>query len=236
MLAKFLNFLQIQQAQASATERLVSVAGSFFGILLVVMISVYLHDQADIDHSSAAIVVASMGASAVLLFAAPHSPLSQPWPLVGSHLISAMIGVGCAMLIPSPVIAAAVAVSLAIGAMQVLRCLHPPGGATALAAVIGGDAVHSLGFEFVLTTVLINVLTILAVAVVFNYPFPWRRYPVSWSRKPGQSEGRKQPYPDISHADFVAAPSEIDTFIDITEDDLLRIYDLVTRDKKTTDP
>jgi len=221
---KIQGFLQVQLFTVSPAERLVSVAGGFLGIFLILLVS-----DAFVGTGAAALIVASMGASAVLLFAVPHGAMSQPWPLVGGHLVSAVIGVACVKFIPSPLIAAAAAVALAIGAMHLLRCIHPPGGATALAAVVGGDAVHALGFQFILTPVLINVLTILLVAVVFSFPFSWRRYPAGWARVPAAPRNRARPYADITHADFVVALSEMDSFIDVTEQDLLRIYDLVTR-------
>ncbi len=222
MANKFLRFLHIQQRSGALGDWPISVFGGFAGILTVIAVTLYTLGQTDMNQTAAAIIVASMGASAVLLFAVPHSALSQPWPLVVSHLIAAVIGVTCARYIPSAPFAAAAAVALAIAAMHLLRCIHPPGGATALAAVVGGEAVQSLGFQFVLTPVLINVLTILAIAMIVNYPFAGRRYPVSWALK-------QDPYPDISHADFVAALSEIETVVDVTEEDLLKIYDLVTR-------
>jgi CBS-domain-containing membrane protein len=132
-----------------------------------------------------------MGASAVLLFAVPHGQLSQPWPVFGGHLVSALIGVASAKLVAPPLLAAAVAVALAISAMYYLRCIHPPGGATALTAVAGGETVHALGFHYVLTPVLLNVLIILAVALLFNFPFSWRRYPAVWATtaQPVASQG-----------------------------------------------
>ena len=90
--------------------------------------------------------IAPMGASAVLLFAAPASPLAQPWSIMAGNLVSALIGVTCAHAIPDPGLAAAAAGSLAIAAMFTLRCLHPPSGAVALTAVLGGPAVASLGY------------------------------------------------------------------------------------------
>ena len=158
-------------------EKWVSGAGGLVGIMGVVFIS-----QAYLGLNGSAGLVASMGASAVLLFAVPHGPLSQPWAVFGGHLVSAVIGVACAKLIAQPMMSGAVAVGLAIGAMHYLRCIHPPGGATALTAVAGGDAVHALGFHYVMTPVLLNVLVILSVAIVFNFPFAWRRYPVAWMR------------------------------------------------------
>jgi CBS domain-containing membrane protein len=101
----------------------------------------------------------------VLLFAVPHRPLSQPWALVGGHMVSAVIGVACASLDTALFIASALAVALASGAMYDLRCIHPPGGATAVA---GGESVHARGFHYLVTPVLINVSIILLVAIVFN--------------------------------------------------------------------
>jgi CBS domain-containing membrane protein len=158
-------------------EKWVSGAGGLTGILGVMLVS-----QAYLGLSGSASLVASMGASAVLLFAVPHGPLSQPWAVFGGHLVSAVIGVACARLHANPILASALAVALAISAMHYLRCIHPPGGATALTAVAGGDTVHALGFHFVVTPVLLNVLVILLVAIVFNFPFPWRRYPAAWAR------------------------------------------------------
>ena len=120
--------------------------------------------------------IAPMGASAVLLFAAPASPLAQPWSLMAGNLISALIGVFCAQFIPVPGLAAAAAVALAIGAMFSLRCLHPPSGAVALTAVLGGPPVASLGYGFALWPVALNSLILLCIAVVFNGALK-RNYP-----------------------------------------------------------
>ena len=157
-----------------------STTGGLVGILGVALVS-----QTQLGLAGSASIIASMGSSAVLLFAVPHGPLSQPWSVFGGHLVSAIVGVTCVKLIPAPVLAAAIAVALAIGAMHYLRCIHPPGGATALGAVLGGDAVHQLGYQFVITPVMLNAITILLVAFLFNAPFAWRRYPAAWSEGAG---------------------------------------------------
>ena len=214
------TYLGIEWSQVSRIEQLVSALGGFFGILAILLISgPYLHEPAG------ALIVASMGASAVLLFAVPHGPLSQPWALLGGHMVSAFIGVSCAYLVPDTLAAAALAVGLAIGAMHVLRCIHPPGGATALAAVVSGPAVHALGYGYMLTPVLLNVSVILTVAVVFNYFFRWRRYPVALSR-PLQREAPDRERPPIDHEALVMALSELNTYTDISEQDLVKIYEL----------
>ena len=219
---KWLHFFGVELSPVSHTERILSALGGFLGIYGILQISLHF-----VGLEAAVLIVASMGASAVLLFAVPHGPLSQPWPLIGGHLVSAIVGVSCARLIPDTLVAAALAVCLAIAVMHYLRCIHPPGGATALSAVVGGASVQALGFQFVLTPVLLNVLVIFLVAVMFNYPFAWRRYPASL--KPVVSDDSPATKPPISHEDLVYALSEVDSFIDVSEQDLLAIYELATR-------
>jgi CBS-domain-containing membrane protein len=210
----------------SHTEKLISALGGFIAIFCILTISRW-----SVGADGAALIVASMGASAVLLFAVPHGLLSQPWPVFGGHILSAVVGVTCARFIPNEVLAASVAVGAAIGVMYYARCTHPPGGATALSAVVGGQAVHELGYQFVLTPILLNVLIILAIGFSFNFLFPWRRYPSSLLRKisPPEQTATQHQSRTIAHEDFVYALSELDTFIDINEDDLLRIYDIATQ-------
>ncbi|MEI2302104.1 HPP family protein [Ensifer sp. MJa1] len=156
----------------SHLERLRSSLGALLGILLTGFVSSYALGA----NANLPLLIAPMGASAVLLFAAPASPLAQPWSVVGGNFVSSLIGVTAALLIPEPVIAAAVAVGLAIGVMLLLGCLHPPSGAVALTAVLGGTAIHDAGYWFVLSPVAINSFVILAIALVFNNA-TGRRYP-----------------------------------------------------------
>jgi len=124
------------------------------------------------------VVATSMGSSAVLLFSTPHSPLSQPWPLVGGHVLAATVGVACASILGTGLLSAGLAVGVAVLVMQWTRSTHPPAGATALAAVIGGDAVTALGWSFVLKPVLLNAILLLIAGLVFNWPRKSHRYPV----------------------------------------------------------
>jgi len=163
---------------------------------------------------AAVFMVASMGAAAVLLFAVPHGALSQPWPVFGGQLVSAMIGVTAAQWVGDPALAAGIAVGVAIGAMQALRCVHPPGGATALAAVIGGPAVHDLGYAFVILPVLANTAIIFTAAVIANWPFPWRRYPI------GLATFDEPPAPPLSSAHLQEAVRDLEVVVDITPAEL----------------
>jgi CBS domain-containing membrane protein len=221
----FSKFFGIEQTPVSHAERIVSAIGGFIAILGIFLVSRWF-----VGSPGAGILVASMGASAVLLFAVPHGQLAQPWAVLGGHVVSAIIGVTCAQAIANEILAASAAVGLAVGAMYYLRCVHPPGGATALSAVIGGQATQALGYQYVITPVLINVVVILVIAFLYNYLFSWRRYPVYLQHSKqdqGEIPGMAEPG-EISHGDFVYALSQIDSFVDVNEYDLLRIYELAT--------
>lgn len=227
MLNRITAWIGVELDEVDWKEKAVSAAGGFLSMLALVAIS-----RNALHLEGSAMLIASMGASAVLLFAVPHGALSQPWPVVAGHVFSAAIGVLCARLIPEVTLAAACAVGVAIGVMHVLKCIHPPGGATALTAVIGGAKVKALGFSFVWSPVALNALTMVAVAVVFNYAFKWRRYPAFLNRRPkppAPAPDSTAPLPaPVSHETVVAALRSIDSFVDITEDDLLRLHDLLS--------
>lgn len=157
----------------SKQEIISSTLGSFVAIFLIYWVSCLVLEGRDIP-----MMVASMGAAAVLLYAAPRSTMSQPWPLFAGHLISAVVGVSCAKFIPDLALASAVAVSGAILAMHLTRSLHPPGGAAALVAVIGGDSIQQLGYVYVLAPVGINVLIMFVAAMLINNLVPGSSYPM----------------------------------------------------------
>ena len=153
-----------------------SWAGAFIGISLVGLVNEHRLAGTDL-----LLMIGSFGASAVLIYGAVESPLAQPRNLVGGHVLSAVIGVFCAQLLaPHPWLAASLAVSTAIAAMHVTRTLHPPGGATALIAVIGGPEIRGLGYGYALAPVGLGVVLMLLVALVVNNIPERRRYPVFW--------------------------------------------------------
>jgi CBS-domain-containing membrane protein len=153
-----------------------SWVGAFLGISAVALI--HKHLLADVD---LALIIGSFGASAVLIYGAVSSPLAQPRNLLGGHLVSALIGVASFKLLGGDLwLAAAVAVATAIAAMHVTRTLHPPGGATALIAVIGSDRIHDLGFLYVLLPAGLGALIMLLVALLVNNIPATRRYPEFW--------------------------------------------------------
>jgi CBS-domain-containing membrane protein len=153
-----------------------SWVGAFLGISCVSYLHYNLVSEIDM-----VMVVGSFGASAVLIYGAPSGPLSQPRNLIGGHFISALIGVACYQLLHEHMwLAAGMAVATAIGIMHVTKSLHPPGGATALIAVIGSDKVHQLGFFYVVFPVMTGAMIMLLIALLVNNIPDSRKYPVFW--------------------------------------------------------
>lgn len=123
-------------------------------------------------------LVASMGASAIILFFAPSSPLAQPWPLIGGQIVSALVGIACTKLPLELLPALVCAIAGCMLAMLLLRCLHPPGAATALIPLLAGDPITSLGYEFVLVPIGLNVCLLFVIALVLNRWLLSLNYPV----------------------------------------------------------
>ncbi len=138
----------------------ISIIGAFIATLLASFFS-----NSILEAEGFPMVLASTGASAMLVFGIPHSPVSQPWPIVGGHIISAIIGVSAYYLVPNPILASSLAIGLAMFAMHYTNSMHPPGGATAVTAVIGGTAVHELGYYFVIVPVFFNSIILLSIAM-----------------------------------------------------------------------
>lgn len=166
----------------SEKEFIVSVLGAFFGTLIASFFSSTILAAEDMP-----LILASTGASAILIFSLPFSPVSQPWNLVGGHLVSASVGVSCYLLIADELFASSLSIPFAMLFMHYLRCMHPPGGATAITAVIGGTNVHALGYGFVIIPVFINTIILLSIAMAIatfreENPFEVRK------KEPGEEE------------------------------------------------
>lgn len=161
------------------TKILWSWFGAFTGIYLVAHMS-QLFSTSVTDNL---FLIGSFGASAVLIYGAPQVEYAQPRNLVGGHILSALVGITVYKLMSGNIeLASALAVSLAVVVMHYTKTIHPPGGATALIAVIGSNQVHALGYVFVLSPVLLGALVLLLVALVVNNlsANPKRHYPVFW--------------------------------------------------------
>lgn len=144
----------------SEKEFIISVVGAFIGTLIASFFSSTILEAEDMP-----LILASTGASAILIFSLPFSPVSQPWNLVGGHLVSASVGVSCYFLVSEELVASSLSIPFSMLFMHYLRCMHPPGGATAITAVIGGSNVHALGYAFVIIPVFVNSIILLSIAM-----------------------------------------------------------------------
>ena len=199
-------------------ERLRVIVGAVLGVLLTALLSRWWA----VDHAAGPWMVASLGASAILVFGMPSSPLAQPWPVVGGSTLSALVGGACVALVPDPAIAGALAVGLALALMVPLRCLHPPGGAMALYVVIAqGNALHLAVFP-----ICFNAVVLVVVGMAYNaltgrpYPYPQR----------GRGESARGPAAGhFSASDVDAALSHYNQLLDVSREDLEGLLQLAGR-------
>jgi CBS domain-containing membrane protein len=165
-----------------------------------------------------------MASSATLLYATPHSPLAQPWNLVGGHLVSALAGLACGALIPEPSLAAGAAVGAAILLMEFLNCLHPPSAATALVMVLSNSQFHDLGWHWAIIIVAVNTGISLLLVLTINNLLPGRRYPMR--ALPDRTLPKPAPLISLEQSDLEWALKQMDSVIDVNEEDLAEIYKL----------
>ena len=201
-----------------ARERLRASLGAGLGILLAALLAAWwLEGQPVHQHGALALaLVAPLGASAVLVFALPSSPLAQPWSVVGGNTLSALIGIACAQWLPEANLAAAMAVALAIAAMFALRCLHPPGGASALLMVLIGA--HD--FSYAWSPVALDSLLLVVAGLVYNNLTrrPWPHVP-----RPAEPSGETR----LQRADLDAVLARYNQVLDISRDDLAELLEQV---------
>lgn len=211
------RYLIPDAAPLSPAERWRSTLAALLGMLLIQGILAVLPAQPGISY-----LLAPLGASSVILFVLPHSPLAQPWSLVGGLLLPAIIGLLCGTWIEPAFLAVAMALALAVWITAWLRCIHPPGGA--MAVVFALSAAHQ---PLALTTALLNVGAALVAVIFVNNLIPGRHYPQCAPKKaPTQAPCARRS--SIRHEDLQHALEKIDAYLDISEDDLVRVYDLAT--------
>ena len=162
--------------RANLSEITWSSVGSFLGIAAVAIINYNILGGTDL-----AMLIGSFGASAVLIYGATKSPLAQQRNFIGGHIVSAIIGVASYQMLHANMwLAASVAVATAIAAMHMTKTLHPPGGATALIAVIGSSKIHALNYIYVILPVGVGSIIMLVVALLINNIPKNRKYPEAW--------------------------------------------------------
>lgn len=164
-------------------------------------------------------LIAPLGASAVLVFAVPASPLAQPWAVIGGNFISAVIGLALGAAIGEPIIAASLAVGLAIAMMTFARCLHPPGGACALLCALGAAGTDGWTIVY-LIPIMANILTLALVGWAYNNVTGHRWPHVIVPAVPTLSAG------NVLHTrdDIEATLADWDELLDVDVDDLDAFY------------
>jgi CBS domain-containing membrane protein len=193
------------RTNVNTRERLRAVTGAGLGLLITALIV-----QMAGSGSGGQWLIAPLGASAVLVFALPASPLAQPWPVVAGNMFSALVGVACARWMPDTVWVGPAATALAIALMFALRCLHPPGGAVALLVVLN----HTTHFPFALQPVMADSVLLVLAGVLYN-SLTGRRYPhVQLAPRKPAADAR------FSSADVDAVLARYNQVLDISRDDL----------------
>lgn len=219
------QFLGIHRNKVSVKEKAVATFTGALGIGLVIFSATLAKAQWPILISTAVLI--PIAATAVLVFAVPHGALSQPWPVIAGNTFSAIVGVLCFSMLGDSIYSMAMALGVAVLIMSISRCLHPPGGATALSAVAGGEAITTSGFEFVLFPVFFCSVVIVLVSVLLNLPFKWRLYPAHWFHlnKKVEPVTTKDRDAELTSEDFLLAVQQHDSFIDVTEDSWVELLE-----------
>jgi len=236
MLTEFKRFIGFDRSTTTTREKAVAALTGGISIYLMLLAGQCLTSHiSGLSHYTLLLPIA---ASTVLLFAVPHGALSQPWPLIGGHTLSACVGVACAQTMTDPFLAAACTLAGSTLLMVFLRCLHPPGAATGLTAILGGEQIISLGYQFILFPVLFSAVVSVLLAIVINYPFRWRRYPAHlfYRQQPVHNASTDTEQNKMSFEDFLTAVAQHDLFVDITEESWQEIFELAQQPALQNEP
>ncbi len=220
--SRYYNMYVAAPPGPGAKDRLIAVAGAMLGIVATGLLCGILAGTG----AAHPLLVAPMGASAVLLFAVPASPLAQPWSILGGNTLSAIIGISVALVVPNGTLAAGLAVGGAIAFMSLARCLHPPGGAVALSAVLGGAANTAHPLLFALHPVGLNSLLLILAGMAFHrmsghtYPHKTMALANVHDTKDAAPLNRS----GIQLADLDAALESLGETLDVTREDLQDLF------------
>ncbi|ODN66944.1 HPP family protein [Methylophaga muralis] len=222
-----MNSFKVLQKVLSNHPKSREIISASLGAFTAILLLMSLISRLQLTMEMELLVLASMGASTFLLFVLPHSPMAQPWPLMAGHLIAAVVGVNCNYWIADPIIATATAVGLSVFLMHLLHALHPPAAATAIIAVIGLPEHSAIAWQFVYAVVIINAGGLLFLSLLINNLLPGRHYPQRDSHHKHHQQFIKSADEKLllNEADFHWALSQIDTVIDVSETDLVDLYE-----------
>ena len=209
-------------AGATLRERTIACIGTLIGIGLTAFICRWIVGET----ANLPILVAPIGASAVILFVIPNSPLAQPWSIIGGNTVSALVGVTVASLVNDPLVGVTLAACLAIAAMSLTRCLHPPGGAVAMTAILGDPSVAASGFLFPFVPVALNSLILVGIGIAFHQ-LSRRTYLNAFAQPVKNTHGTVDPPPTMragfKDEDIDSALAALEETFDIDRQDLNRL-------------
>ncbi|BBJ24413.1 HPP family protein [Candidatus Nitrotoga sp. AM1P] len=227
---EFILSFKAHTAPVPFTEKIRSGLAAGIGILLLGVALKYLPQP-----NYPLVMLGSIAASAVLLFAVPHSPMAQPRPLLGGHLVSSLAGWLCGQHLSDPILAAGCAVGLAVFLMHFVNCLHPPAAATALSLVLYSAQFQPMGWPWVACIVLANIGISLVLALFINNLIPGRHYPMRHTPQPALQPSIQSKHVQIAQADIEWALTQMDGIIDVSEEDLVDIYELAIKHARNRD-
>lgn len=210
------------------SEMILSVMGVFIAMIAVVIVMAWVSDGV-----YAWFVIASMGASAIILFSTPHAPMAQPWAVLAGQMLAGTCGLASWALFKDPMIAVPIAVASTLLFMQLFKARHAPGGATALFIALGTVEVETLGWSLLWLSLLPSVLTLIFVSVVFNAPFKWRRYPYVVFQR---TQPKPEKTPEITHDDLVYASEQMQGYFEMSEAEFMQLYRAAREHHKTSRP
>jgi len=208
-------------AHASAKEALRAGLGAFVGLALTGLF--LLSPQVDLQLGL--YLVAPFGATSVLLFAVPNSPLAQPFSAVAGNTIAALVGVAVCMSVPDPALRIALAVGLAITVTILCRAVHPPAGAVAMTAAMNPEVVSKLGFWFALAPIAAGTVALVLIAMLYAR-LTGRHYPFRQFEAPNQSRTTDAEPPErlgLSEEELTAILDRTRQALNLGVEDLARL-------------
>ncbi|HQT02810.1 MAG: hypothetical protein B7Z05_00225 [Thiotrichales bacterium 32-46-8] len=209
----------------SIKEALLTTTGIVLSVILLMSLSHWLNPE-----TTPWFLMASLAASILIVFATPHAPMAQPWSLIMGQMLSAIAGLCAWQWVNTPWLAATLAVGASSLAMFLLRCRHAPGAATALFIALGGSTVESYGWLLPVSHLLPSLMLLVLVAVLFNYPFIWRRYPLflikPLKKQPTtlQENAQASATCDLNHEDLIYASERLKSYFELSEEEFMSIY------------
>lgn len=215
------RYLFADAAPLSVTERWRSTIAALLGVLIYEGVLFVVPVPAEARR-----LLAPLGATSVIVFTLPHSPLAQPWSVIGGLMLPALVGFACGLWTTPSYLAFGLAVAISVGLMGWLRCIHPPGGAMAL--VMASAATQGLDAATSFAAAGWNITAILIAATAVNNLIPGRRYPLCSPAVAAPRQQRQSPA-GIQHPDLAAALAEIDAYLDVSEDDLAQVFQRAAR-------